>query len=88
MAENQHGAPVIDGDKPVFYPSAYRVLMKPEQIGDILHRVVAMDFHESVIRLSFSHGLPKKGQLSLETRSCIRFAFFTSRADTFSFRRD
>jgi len=60
MAENQHGAFVIDGCKAGLNPSSYGIFMNAEQIGDFFYRVTPVDFNVTVVGVTFSHGLPKQ----------------------------
>ena len=45
---------------PALTHAAHGIFMNAEQIGDFFHRVVAVDFHESVVWMSFSHLSPKQ----------------------------
>ena len=60
MTEYQHGAFVINGVKPILDPAAHGIFMYAEQLGDLFHRVAAVDFNEAVVGMTFSHGLPKQ----------------------------
>ena len=57
MTEDQHGAFVIDGGKPILDPVAHGIFVNAEQLGDLFHRVAAVNFNESVIGVTFSHRL-------------------------------
>jgi hypothetical protein len=55
MTQNQHGAFVIGGGEPVLDPVTHCIFVNAEQFGDLFNCVVAMDFHEAVVGMTFFH---------------------------------
>ncbi|HEY4930072.1 MAG TPA: hypothetical protein VII23_00755 [Terriglobales bacterium] len=55
MTQNQDWAFLVADCKSSFDPPAHGIFVSAEQIGDLPYRVVAVDFDEAVIGVTFSH---------------------------------
>ena len=75
MAENQHGAFIINCGKPIFDPVAHGIFMFTEQLGDLFHRIAAVDFNESGIGVAFSHSLTIIANFNAFRKPCLYLIF-------------
>jgi len=71
MTVNQHGAFVVDGGKPILDPVAHCIFMFTEQLGDLFHRIAAVNLDEPMIRMTSSHRLAVIANLHAFNQPCF-----------------